>query len=243
MSRARAWIALLAISHGAACSSTFKELSPTPSNGEPSGRAGPFLNSNFFIALETGLLVGGITQLYNWAKAKSDRKTAEDNALREKQINLLSSTAKDLPVYISTMGSMRKLKTWLEEHKRPEEKAEDQKDDLGRAHDDVLKEYSAFFKLLLETKNSAAILTEVSSFFEDNAVCEAVREEDRAIGRIHDAKNEPERAVALKAEGGTFEALLEAMAKEIRHRDHKANERGQRKDRCLGEIVASPPKP
>ena len=52
MPRFRTLVAVLAAGQLAACSSTFKEISPTPSNGgEPSGRAGPFLSSPFVVTV------------------------------------------------------------------------------------------------------------------------------------------------------------------------------------------------
>ena len=235
MCRARTWIVLVTIGHLAACSSTFKEISPTPSSGQPNGKAGPFLNSPFFLAIETGVLVGGITQLYNWAKASSDRKLAEDNARREKQITVLSSVANDLPVYISTMGSLMKLKEWLKNK-------ENQQDEVGRTREEVIALYTEFFRLFLKTKNSVAILTEVSSFYEEKAVCTAVGAEDRAIGKIHEAKGEDERKTAMKAEGGTFSSLLGAMAEEIRRPPRKVPDKDQRADQCLDQANASPAK-
>jgi hypothetical protein len=238
MSRARTWIALAAVGHLAACSSTFKQLSPTPSGGgEPSGKAGPFLNSPFFLAIETGVLVGGVSQLYNWAKARSDRQLAEDNARREKQIALLSEVAKDIPTYISTMGSMRQLRTWLEDHKDPNER-----DDLGRPHDDVLKEYTEFFKLYLKTRSSTSILAEVGSYYEDKHVCELVNEEERAIAKIHDSKDKEERKKALDAEEKVFDTLLGVMAEEIGRPRTKASSHGERSNWCLGQAVESPSK-
>ncbi len=228
MSTASKWIALFVVGHLAACSSTFNEISPTPSNGQPTGKAGPFLNSPFFLAIETGVLVGGITQLYNWAKAGSDRKLAEDNARRDKQIALLSSVATDIPTYISTMGSMRQLRTWLENHKDPGER-----DDLGRPHDDVLKEYTEFFKLYLDTRSSTSILAEVGSYYEDKRVCELVNQEQHVIAQIHDAKDKEERKKALEAEERAFDALLGAMAEEIRKPPRRGTSSGERVNWCL----------
>jgi hypothetical protein len=171
--------------------------------------------------------VGGITQLYNWAKARKDHKLARDNARREKQTAVLSSVANDLPVYISTMGSMRQLRVWLETHTKS-----DDKDDLGRSRDDVLKEYTEFFKLYLKTRGSLSILTEVDSFYETPPVCSLVKDEDVAIQKIHDANDKPARLEAVKAEEKVFDALLSAMAKEIMQADLNASKE-PRSSRCL----------
>jgi hypothetical protein len=237
MSRARTWIAVLAIGQLAACSSTFKEISPTPSSGQPTGKAGPFLNSPFFLAIETGVLVGGITQLYNWAKASSDRKLAEANSLREKQIAVLSSVTNDLPTYISTMGSMRKLRDWLLAHPNG-----DVTNEYGQTHDEIAELYTEFFKLHLQTKTSTSILAQVGSYYEDKQVCEYVNEENRAVERIHDAKNDQERADAQKAEEKTFGSLLSAMAKEIRQRRRNVTVQERKSDWCLGQGVTVPAK-
>jgi hypothetical protein len=196
--------------------------------GGTSGKAGPFLNSPFFIAIETGVLIGGITQLYNMVKARSDRKLAEDNARREKQITVLSAVASDLPIYISTMGSMRKLRGWLEAH--PQEN--DEHDELGRSREEVLKEYTEFFKLYLKTKGETAILAEIVSFYETQTVCDLVIKEDQAIHTIRsDAKDKAKLQEALKAEEDIFASLLNAMAEEIRPTPDNRSA-AHRKGRC-----------
>jgi len=228
MSKARAWIAVVVVGHLAACSSTFKQLSPTPSGGgEPSGRAGPFLNSPFFITVVGGLGVGAITSLYTHYKSKHDKEMAADNARREKQTAVLSSVANDLPVYISTMGSMRQLRVWLETHANS-----DDKDDLGRQREEVLKEYAEFFKLYLKTKGEVAILTEVISFYRTQEVCDMVNKEDLAIHKIHDAKDRPDRLEAVKAQEEVFASLLIAMAEEISPTPKKGAEQKLRLGPC-----------
>jgi hypothetical protein len=234
MPKARTSIALLLVGHLAACSATFKEISPTPSNGEPSGKAGPFLNSPFFLTITGGLLVGGATQLYNWAKANSERRTAEEKVHLEKQNALLSSVASEIPVYISTMGSMRKLQVWLED---PANKPSDSKNELGRSRDSVLALYTDFYKLTLNTRTATSILVEVGSYFEDKEVCKFVNEENSAIKKIEDAKNETDRNAAAKAEEVVFDSLLAAMADEIRDPIRKAKDPRRRSTWCLRPIV------
>jgi hypothetical protein len=234
MSKARTWIALLAVSHLVACSSTFKELSPTPSSGQPSGKAGPFLNSPFFLTLVGGVVVAGITGGYSYLKAKGDRQLAQDNARREKQTAVLLSVANDLPIYISTMGSMRKLRNWLDKNPKDEDAAgKPVKDELGRPRCEVLKEYTEFFKLYLKTRGEVAILAEVGAFFDDGNVCRLVNDEDLAIDKIHDAAGDPERNAALKAETQVFASLLGAMATEIRQLPKKTTDQEARTVQCL----------
>lgn len=236
MSRARTWIAILTVGHLVACSSTFKELSPTPSGGgEPSGKAGPFLNSPFFLALMSGVLIAGVTGLYSHLKASSDRKLAEDNARREKQTAVLSSVANDLPVYVSTMGSMRELKVWLEDRKNDDATF----GEIGLPRKDVLKEYLEFYKLSLKTRSSVSVLMEVSSFYETPAVCEALNKEKGAIKTIDAAKQFDEVKKAGEAEEKSFDALLSAMAKELKETHRNGTGRGGRP--CLDEIVVHSP--
>jgi hypothetical protein len=232
--RVRTWIAIVVVGHITACSSTFKELSPAPSGGgEPSGKAGPFLNSPFFIAIETGVLIGGITQLYNIVKARGDRKLAEDNARREKQTAVLSSVANELPVYTSTLGSMRELKVWLEGH---DENTYKKFGKIRLPREQVLKEYLEFYKLSLKTRTSASILTEVRSFY-GGAVCKAVDNEEGAIKRIEAAEDFDDVKKAGKDEESSFDALLSAMAEEAK----KTSRNGD--DTCSRQsFVASPKK-
>jgi hypothetical protein len=167
----------------------------------------------------SGVLLGGATGLYSHLKADSDKKLAEDNAHREKQIAVFSAVANDLPSYISTMGSMRKLRGWLKKHP-PENK---ELDDLGRSRDEVLKEYTDFFKLYLKTKSETAILVEIISFYENQTVCDFVIKEDLAIQKIHDnAGDEKELSAALKDEENAFASLLNAMAEEIKPTPNRA---------------------
>jgi hypothetical protein len=166
--------------------------------------------------------------VYSHYKAKTDQQLAQDNARREKQTAVLSSVANDLPIYISTMGSMRQLRVWLETHTESSDK-----DDLHRPRNEVLTEYTEFFKLYLKTRGSVAILTEVVSFYETEQVCRLVNEEDLAIDRIHDAKDRPAALEATKAEEKVFDLLLSAMADEIRHPRKSTMPRS---DRCLHEV-------
>jgi len=228
MSRARTWIAVLAIGQLAACSSTLTQISPTQPAGAPTGRAGPFLNSPFFITVIGGVVVAAITTGYGYLKAHNDQKLARDSARREKQTAVLSSVANDLPIYISTMASMRQLKVWLEANP-----ASDAKDEVGRPRDEVLKEYTEFFKLYLKTRGSLSILTEVDSFYETEQVCSLVNEVDLAIDKIHDAKDRPARLEAMKAEERVFDSLLSAMAAEIRGAHRNEDVQGPRLGRCL----------
>ncbi len=105
---------------------------------------------------------------------------------------------------------MRQLRVWLETNPNSTDK-----DDLGRLRDDVLKEYTEFFKLYLKTKGETAILTEVISFYRTQEVCDLVNREDLAIKMIHDAKDRPKRLEAVKAEEEVFASLLIAMAEEV----------------------------
>lgn len=236
MSRARTWIVILTIGHLVACSSTFKELSPTPSGGgQPSGKAGPFLNSPFFLALMSGVLVGGVTGLYSYLKANSDRKLAEGNARREKQTTVLSAVANDLPIYTSTLGSMKELKVWL---------AEDHEDgaafgSIKLTREAVLEQYLEFYKLSLKTRSSVSILTEVRSFYEEPTVCEALNHEESAIARIHDAKRVEEVKKAGEAEEKSFDALLSAMAEEAKKTHRNGTDRDRRP--CLRQVVVPSP--
>jgi hypothetical protein len=220
----RAWIAILTIGHLVACSSTFKELSPTPSGGgQPSGKAGPFLNSPFFLALMSGVLVGGVTGLYSYLKANNDRKLAKDNALREQQIAVLKSVTDDLPSYVATMASMMSFRQWLDAH----DKKSADVDQRGRSRDEISKLYEDLYKLHLQKRNSTSILAQVDAYYEGQPVCDRVNDESRAIEKIHDAKDLKEREDLLHAEERVFEGLLTAMAAEIRPRsgDKKVPER------------------
>lgn len=237
MPRLNSWLVIALIGNLAACSSTFTELSPTPSNGQqPTGKAGPFLNSPFFLAFETGVLVGGITQLYNWAKASSDRDLAEQKARREKQTALLSSVSTEIPAYISTMGSTRKLRAWLQD---PKNQSSDAKDDVGRTRDEVLKEYADFFKLQLKTRTSTSILAEVGAHFESKEVCDLANDEERVIARIHDATTGEARTDALAAEEKIFDGLLAAMANEMNQPRKEDHDRSKRGHWCLHREAAS----
>lgn len=146
MFQVRTWIVVLVVSHLVACSSTLTQISPTQPSGAPTGRAGPFLNSPFFLTIVGGLAVAGITTGYSILKAHSDEKLAKDNARREKQTAVLSMVANDLPIYVSTMGSMRELKVWLKDNKNSDDKF----GDIGLPRGEALKEYLEFFKLSLE---------------------------------------------------------------------------------------------
>jgi hypothetical protein len=224
MPSGRTWIAILAIGHLTACSSIFKEISPTPSNGgEPSGRAGPFLSSPFVITVVGGLGVAAVTTLYSHFKAKTDRELAQDNARRAKQTEVLSSVANDLPVYISTMGSMRELKVWLKEHKQDD----DRFGDIGLPRDEVVKQYSEFYKLTLKTRTAVPILMEVRSFYLTDRVCRLANEEDLAIKKLHDATDVEGVKEAAKAQDKAFDSLLIAMAEEVKEKPDTSDKERQ----------------
>jgi hypothetical protein len=231
MSRAKTWIAILALGHLTACSSTLTQLSPTQPAGSPTGRAGPFLSSPFFVTVIGGLAVAGITAGYSYLKARNDTKLATDTARREKLTAVLSSTASDLPTYVSTMGSMKELKVWLDKY---DENSSETFEKLGLHHNEVLREYLEFFKLSLKTRNSVAILTEVRSFFEDPGVCDLVNREEDAIQKIDDAKDVQSIKDAGKAEGKAFDSLLSAMAEEVRKPQRKGAQP------CVRQVVPSP---
>jgi len=238
MSRVGACIAVLAIGHLMACSSTLTQISPTQPAGQPTGRVGTFLNSSFFLTVVAGVAAAGITGGYSYLKANSDRQLAQDNARREKQTAVLSSVANDLPVYTSTLGSMKELKVWLADNKDNDATF----GSIGLPRDVVLKEYLEFYKLSLKTRTAVSILTEVRSFYGETPVCNAVNEEEIAIERIEAAKHYPEVEAAGKAEGLVFDVLLGAMAEEIRHPPKKAADQGAPPCRRLHPVAGSPSK-
>lgn len=235
MFKARTLIAVLAAGQLAACSSTFKEISPTPSNGgEPSGRAGPFLSSPFVVTVIGGLGVVAVTTLYSHFKAKNDRELAAENARRQKQTEVLSLVANDLPIYISTMGSMRELKVWLKDHKQ----ADDKFGEIGLPHDQVLTEYLEFYKLSLKTHTAVSILMEVRSFYATESVCHLANDEDLAIKKIEEAVDFEGVKAAGKAEEKVFDSLLSAMAVEVKEKPDKSDKERQP---CSRQIVVHSP--
>jgi hypothetical protein len=238
MSRARTWIAVLAIGQLAACSSTLTQISPTQPSGSPNGRVGPFLNSPFVLTVVGGLAVAAITTGYSYLKASKEEKLAKDNTLREQQINVLSSVTNDLPTYVSAMGSMRNFREWLEHH----DKDSTEVDERGRTRDKIETLYQDYFKLLLQTKNSFSILAQVSSYYEAEQVCNRVKEEVRAIDKIHDATGYKEREEAMKAQDKVFESLLAAMATEIRQRRRNEKFPERKSDWCLFPVSEAPSK-
>jgi hypothetical protein len=221
-----------------ACSSTLTQISPTQPAGQPTGRVGTFLNSAFFLTVVAGVTATGITGGYSYLKANSDKKLAEDNARREKQNAVLSAVANDLPIYTSTLGSMKELKVWLADNKDNDATF----GSIGLPRDEVLKEYLEFYKLSLKARTAISILTEVRSFYGETPVCNAVNEEESAIKRIEAAKHYPEVEAAGKAEGMVFDVLLGAMAEEIRRPPKKAADLGTPPCRRLPQVVVAPSK-
>jgi hypothetical protein len=73
-------------------------------------------------------------------------------------------------------------------------------------------------------------------------VCELVNQEQHAIAQIHDAKDKEERKKALEAEERAFDALLGAMAEEIRKPPRRVTAPGERVNWCLRPAVESPAK-
>ncbi len=183
----------------------------------------------------SGVLVGGVTGLYSYLKANSDRKLAEDNARREKQTAVLSAVANDLPAYASTLGSMKELRVWL---------ADNQDDgaafgSIKLPRKDVFAQYLEFYKLSLKTRSSVSILTEVRSFYEEPPVCKALNDEESAIARIHAAKHLDEVKKAGEAEEKAFDALLSAMAEEAKKTHRNGTDRDRRP--CLRQVVVPSP--
>jgi len=173
----------------------------------------PFLNSPFFLTAVCGLLASFISQFYVYTRARDERRLAQDNALREKAITLVSSVANDLPTYVSTMGSMRKLKLWLKTHKNS-----DEKDEIGRPRDDVDKDYREFFKLYLQARKASSILAEVRAYYRKETVLQLADEEERAVEAIEDAKTDDEVPKRMEIQVGIRKRLLSAMTEEIRKR-------------------------
>jgi hypothetical protein len=238
MFQVRTWIAILAVGQLAACSSTLTQISPTQPSGSPNGRVGPFLNSPFVLTVVGGLAVAAITTGYSYLKAGKDEKLAKDNSLRDQQINVLSSVTNDLPTYVSTMGSMRNFREWLERHKEDTTEV----DERGRTRDEIATLYKDYFKLFLQTKNSTSILAQVSSYYEAEQVCDRVKEEVHAIEKIHDATGYREREEAMKAQDKVFESLVAAMATEIRQRRRNEKFLERKSDWCLFPVAEAPSK-
>jgi hypothetical protein len=235
MPRFRTLIAILAAGQLMACSSTFKEISPTPSNGgEPSGRAGPFLSSPFVVTVVGGLGVVAVTTLYSHFKAKNDRELAADSARRQKQTEVFSSVVNDLPVYVSTMGSMRSLRVWLKDHQQDDDKY----GEVGLPRDQALAQYLKFFKLTLKTRTASSILMEVKSFYATEAVCRLANEEDLAIKNLHDASGVPQIKEAATAQDKVFDSLVSAMAEELNTKPDKKDK--ERKPCSRQEVAHSP---
>jgi hypothetical protein len=178
----------------------------------------PFLNSPFFLTAVCGLLASMISHFHSRATAENERRLAQENAIREKQIALLSSVANDVPTYVSTMGSMKKLKLWLKEHPDSDEKLE------GRPRDEVDKDYKEYFKLYLQARKARSILAEVRSYYESPVVLGGagpgdlglVDKEERAVEDISNAKKSEDVVGLANSQDEHLDALLRAMAREIR---------------------------
>ena len=214
-----------------------REFTPDPRRRVSGHNAGPFLNSPFFLALMSGVLISGVTGLYSHLKANSDRKLAEDKARREKQTAVLSAVANDLPAYASTLGSMKALKGWLADPKNEADNATYGPIKLHRQG--VLDQYLEFYKSSLKTRSSVSILTEARAFYEEPTVCEALNHEESAIKRIHDAKSYDEAKEADEAEEKSFDALLSAMAEEAKKTHRNGTDRGRQP--CLRQVVVPTP--
>jgi hypothetical protein len=193
------------------------------------------LNSPFFITVVGGLGVGAITALYSHFKANHDKEMAEDKVRSEKQTAVLSSVANELPVYVSTMGSMMELKNWLADNKDDDAKF----GSIGLPRNDVLKEYLEFYKLSLKTRTSVSILTEVRSFYGEMAVCSAVDKEESAIEAIGNAKHFDDVKAAGKAEEQAFDTLLGAMAQEAKKTHRNAPDKEVQP--CTRQVVVHSP--
>ena len=170
----------------------------------------PFLNSPFFLTAVCGLLAGIISQTYACTRARSERREARENALREKQIALLSSVANDVSTYVSTMGSMRKLKLWLQNSQDPQ-------DAIGRSREEVRGIYTEYFKFYLQARKADSILAEVRGYYKNGEVIELADKEERAVDAMEDAKTEDEVRRRMDLQVGVRKLLLNAMAEEIRN--------------------------
>ncbi len=173
----------------------------------------PFLNSPFFLTAVCGLLASVIGHFYSRATAENERRLAQENAIREKRIALLSSVANDVPTYVSTIGSVRNLRFWLKAHKN----GSDDTDEIGRPREEVYKAYSESFKWYLQVRQASSILAEVRSYFSKD-VLGFVDDEERAIEAIEDASTHDEIVEHVKGQEKTRKKLLSAMAEEIRKR-------------------------
>jgi hypothetical protein len=170
----------------------------------------PFLNSPFFLTAVCGLMATAITHVYSHTAAHNEHQEAQDRAIREKKIALVSSAANDVPTYVSIFASMLKRKLWLQENTNSDAKYDD-----GRSRDDVHKEYWELFEAYLHARKAISILVEVQAYFGKPVQVQVKMEKD-SIDAIETAPKSKDVIPLVKSEEPKFEELLRAMVAEIK---------------------------
>jgi hypothetical protein len=182
-----------------------------------SKKAGLFdrLNSPFVITFLGGACITLAGQALVRMSSESQRIEAREEAMFEKKVAIASTYAGDIETANVLTGTLRKKRLWLLANPNP-----DARDELGRPRAEMEKEFWETWKLYVQARKLASVITDVRSAFISPAVQEAAEGVLKAYQAEQRSQTDAELEQNRIEEEKSITKLSQAMSDELHHGSH-----------------------
>jgi hypothetical protein len=168
------------------------------------------LNSPFVITFLGGVCITLAGQTFVRMSAESQQARAREEALFEKKVSIASAYANDIETANSLAGTIKKKRLWLLANP-----SSDARDDLGRSRAEMEKEFWETWKLYIQARKFASVITDVRSAFTSPAVEAAAQDLLKAYEAEQLSKTDAELEQRDRDGEKLVEKLSRAMSEEI----------------------------
>jgi hypothetical protein len=182
-----------------------------------SRKAGLFdrLNSPFVITFLGGACITLAGQALVRMSAESQRAQSREEAIFEKKVSIASTYANDIETANVLTGTLKKKRLWLLANPSP-----DARDELGRPRAEMEKEFWETWKLYVQARKLASVITDVQSTFTSPAVQEAAQGVVNAYEAEQRSQTDAELEQNRLEEEKTVTQLSHAMSDELHQGSH-----------------------